>query len=63
MSFHSLVISFFRRLTENLNVKSQEEQALNNKLYELGRENIVLTTQSQEVCCLFDIQPKYMPSF
>jgi hypothetical protein len=42
-------IFIFRRLNDNLNLKSQEEQSLNSKLYELERKNIVLATQSQEV--------------
>ena len=39
----------FSRLNENLNAKCQEEQALNTKLLDLERKNIVLATQSQEV--------------
>jgi hypothetical protein len=33
-----------------LNVKCQEEQTLNNKVYELERKNVVLATENKEVC-------------
>ncbi|CAF4430484.1 unnamed protein product, partial [Rotaria sp. Silwood2] len=45
-----------RRLYDDLNVKCQEEQSLNGKLYEIERKNVILTTENKEAQRKYELE-------
>ncbi|CAF3673868.1 unnamed protein product [Rotaria socialis] len=45
-----------RRLYDDLNVKCQEEQLLNSKLYEIERKNVILTTENKEAQRKYELE-------
>ncbi|CAF1115190.1 unnamed protein product [Rotaria sordida] len=45
-----------RRLYEDLNIKCQDEQSLNSKLYDIERKNVILTTENKEAQRKYELE-------